>query len=169
MGFVFQQYYLFPHMTVIENCIHPLCKVLKWSFSNAQNQAKKMLELFGMKEHEKAYPCELSGGQQQRLALARAMSLQPDILLFDEPTAALDPWNTQVFVQLLKKLQQEKVTIAISTHDPVLLTQVLDKVYFIESGEIIESFDIGSDNMQTLRHINHFVTMGRGATLDFRN
>jgi len=140
-GFVFQQYHLFPHMTVLENCMHPLHKVMKWPLEFARAHAQAMLENFGMREYQEVYPSQLSGGQQQRVAIARAMCLEPQILLFDEPTSALDPENTRLFLDMLRKLQKEKVTIVISTHDQTLLSSILDLVYFMEEGEITESYD----------------------------
>jgi polar amino acid transport system ATP-binding protein len=156
-GFVFQQYHLFPHMTALENCLHPLSKVMKQPHALAHKKALAMLGIFGMQEHQAAYPSQLSGGQQQRIALARALCLDPQILLFDEPTAALDPENKQLFLEILKKLKKEGVTILISTHDQSLLKGILDKVYFMEEGAIVESYDILCDKLENKQKINGFL------------
>jgi polar amino acid transport system ATP-binding protein/cystine transport system ATP-binding protein/putative glutamine transport system ATP-binding protein len=156
-GFVFQQYHLFPHMTALENCMHPLCKVQKWSGEFAKARAEAMLGIFGIGEHRGAYPSQLSGGQQQRVAIARAMCLEPEILLFDEPTAALDPENTKLFVEILKKLQKEGVTVIVSTHDQSLLRAILDKVYFMEAGGITETYDARLEKLEDKLKINGFL------------
>ncbi len=154
-GFVFQQYNLFPHMTVLNNCMHPLCKVGKWPRKLAESQARTVLATFGMQDFQEVYPSQLSGGQQQRVAIARAMCLKPQILLFDEPTAALDPENTKLFVEILEKL--EGVTVVISTHDLSLLKQILDKIYFMEQGEIVESFDAHEEKIEDKQQIRRFL------------
>lgn len=140
-GFVFQQYHLFPHMTVKENCAHSLRHVLKWPPSKALSKADEVLELFGIQYLAKCYPHELSGGEQQRVALARAMAQEPSILLFDEPTAALDPENGQVFIECLKRLLKQGVTIGVASHDISFLNKTLDMVYLLEGGKLVESFD----------------------------
>jgi polar amino acid transport system ATP-binding protein len=154
-GFVFQQYHLFPHMTVLKNCMQPLCKVMNRPRKLAELQAHAVLTTFGMQDFQEAYPSQLSGGQQQRVAIARAMCLEPQILLFDEPTAALDPENTKLFVEILKKLKG--VTVVISTHDLSLLKQILDKVYFMEQGEIVESFDAQEEKIEDKQKIQRFL------------
>ena len=156
-GFVFQQYHLFPHMTVLENCLHPLQKVMKWPRDSAQAQAETVLKTFGMELYQHVYPSQLSGGQQQRVAIARAMCLEPQVLLFDEPTAALDPENTKLFLEMLKKLQKKGVTILVSSHDQALLRGILDKVYFMEAGEITETYDAHSENLEDKPKIEGFL------------
>ncbi len=156
-GFVFQEYHLFPHMTALGNCLHPLCKVMKQPPELALAKARAVLESFGMQNYQEAYPSQLSGGQQQRIALARALCLDPQILLFDEPTAALDPENKQLFVEILRKLKDQGVTILISTHDQSLLKGILDQVYFMEGGEIIESYDALGENLEDKPHIQGFL------------
>ncbi len=156
IGFVFQQFYLFPHMTVAENCTHPLETTLKWSPSKAKEKAAAMLSLFGIQELEKEYPTKLSGGQQQRLALARAMCLEPQVLLFDEPTASLDPENTHNLIKMISVLQKGGVTMVISTHDLNLLKQITGTIHFVEQGKIVESFDPELDQMESKPKIHRF-------------
>jgi polar amino acid transport system ATP-binding protein len=138
-GFVFQQYHLFPHMTVLENCVHPLCKIRKEPRQEAEAKVLDILEEFEIKAYRDTYPSELSGGQQQRVALTRALCLDPDVLLLDEPTAALDPDNTQRLIRIIQELHKKQMTLVISTHDLLLLRSLMDNVYFMQEGTIIES------------------------------
>lgn len=138
IGFVFQQYHLFPHMTVLENVFHPLCTVLKMPREEAERRAKEVLGWLGLGEFLFAYPSELSGGQQQRAAIARALALRPKVLLFDEPSAALDPENTDNFISIVKDLLKEGIAVVLSSHDRALLQGLLDRVYFMEEGQIVE-------------------------------
>jgi ABC-type polar amino acid transport system ATPase subunit len=120
VGYVFQEYYLFPHLTAVENCIEPLM-AHKTPAPEAQQQAKSLLALFELTEHLHKYPAQLSGGQKQRVAIARALSLNPTILLLDEPTASLDAGNTDLFISLMLTLQQKGHTIVLSSQDSYLI------------------------------------------------
>lgn len=159
VGFVFQNFALFPHFTALRNCTHPLIKVLKFSPEKAYQKAIETLGLLNMKAYKDAYPSQLSGGQQQRVAIARALCLDPEVLLFDEPTSALDPENTEDFLSVLKDLQQKGITIVVSTHDVTLLRHILDQVYFLEEGRIIEFYDSKQDRLEDKPSISKFINL----------
>jgi len=137
IGYVFQDFNLFPHLTVQENCIDPL-RVHGTSYAHAQERAVSVLLKLNMDGYAHKYPHELSGGQQQRVAIARALCLQPIVLLLDEPTASLDPINTDVLVTILKSLASQGLTIGLSSQDMNFVRKVFDHVYYVESGSIIE-------------------------------
>lgn len=140
-GYVFQQFNLFPHLTALQNCTQPLMIVKKLSADQATRIALQQLEFFGMTAFAHCYPQNLSGGQQQRVAIARALCLNPHMLLLDEPTASLDPVNTQIMQTLIKKLSDSGVTIGISSHDTAFVKEIFDRGYFLDQGKILEQFD----------------------------
>lgn len=155
IGFVFQQFNLFPNLTVLENCIDPLI-IRGINNATAQQTAINILTQLGMQAYADTYPSELSGGQQQRVAIARALCLNPRILLLDEPTASLDPSNTQILVSILKQLAHNGMTIGVSSQDMNFVRSILDRVYYLENGEIINFCDNIQD-MQTCAHIMQFI------------
>ncbi len=137
IGFVFQNFNLFPHMTVLENCIDPL-RVQKIPTKEAIIIAQEKLKLLEMNEFINKYPSQLSGGQQQRVAIARALALNPEIILLDEPTASLDPVNTDGLVIILKNLIKNGITVITSSQDMSFVSKIFDQVYFMQDGNIIE-------------------------------
>ena len=137
IGYVFQEFNLFPHLTALENCVDPLL-IHGTKPSNALAQATALITLLDLGKHLDAYPSQLSGGQQQRIALARALCLQPEVLLCDEPTASLDPVNTDLLVTLLQSLAQQGLTIGISTQDMSFAKKMFDRAYLLEGGTILE-------------------------------
>lgn len=147
VGYVFQQFNLFPHLTAMQNCMQPLMVVQKKSADKAQKIAFKQLEFLGMVSYMNAYPQQLSGGQQQRVAIARALCMNPKTLLLDEPTASLDPFNTNIIQGLVKQLAQAGIAVGISSHDTAFVSGILDRVYFIEQGRVLETFDAGADQL----------------------
>ena len=138
MGMVFQQFNLFPHMTVKENIIHAPVKVKGMSKENSEELAKQLLEKVGLVEKIDAYPSSLSGGQQQRVAIARALAMKPEIMLFDEPTSALDPEMVGEVLNVMKQLAKEGMTMVIVTHEMGFAKEVSDRVLFIDQGIILE-------------------------------
>ena len=134
IGFIFQQFNLFPHMTVLQNCCEPLQLLYKLSSQDASVKALSVLEQLGMDACKDAYAARLSGGQQQRVAIARALCLEPQVLLFDEPSSALDPHNTKMLASLMADLCKNGVTIALSSHDMNLVADIADHVYYLEDG-----------------------------------
>lgn len=137
-GMVFQGFYLFPHMTVIENIIEGLVTVLKRPKNEAREKGLKLLEKVGLIEKCDDYPYQLSGGQQQRVAIARAMAMEPDVLLFDEPTSALDPEIEGEVLKVMKNLSQEGMTMVIVTHKMSFARNTAHKVIFLDHGLIVE-------------------------------
>ncbi|NHX33152.1 ATP-binding cassette domain-containing protein, partial [Escherichia coli] len=117
VGMVFQQYNLWPHLSVMDNLIEAPCRVLKLSKQEAQAKASKLLERLRLSQFADRYPLHLSGGQQQRVAIARALMMEPKVLLFDEPTAALDPEITAQVVDIIRELSATGITQVIVTHE----------------------------------------------------
>jgi ABC-type polar amino acid transport system ATPase subunit len=138
IGCVFQDFNLFPHMTVLENCIDPL-RVHGIAYHDARTRALTVLKELGMATYQDRYPSQLSGGQQQRVAIARALCLNPRVLLLDEPTASLDPVNTDLLTGILKTLAQRGLTIVVSSQDMDFVRKIIDRAYFMQSGRIVES------------------------------
>ena len=141
VGMVFQQYHLWPHMTVLQNLIEAPMKILGTSETEAKQQAMELLQRLRLAEHAARFPLHLSGGQQQRVAIARALMVKPQVLLFDEPTAALDPEITAQIVSIIEELQQTGMTQVIVTHEVNVAKKVATKVVYMERGHIIEIGD----------------------------
>jgi polar amino acid transport system ATP-binding protein len=140
IGYVFQDFNLFPHLTVLHNCIDPLI-VHGNSYDDAKQKALNALQDLEMDSYAQRYPSQLSGGQQQRVAIARALCLKPRVILLDEPTASLDPANTDILISLLKKLSASGLTVGFSSQDMSFVRKIFDRIYYLESGTIIEFCD----------------------------
>ena len=138
MGMVFQQFNLFPHMTVLRNLTLSPTKLLKQSKKDAEKNAIRLLETVGLADRADAYPSQLSGGQKQRVAIVRALAMNPDVLLFDEPTSALDPEMVGEVLEVMKKLAEDGMTMAVVTHEMGFAREVGTKVVFIDDGKIAE-------------------------------
>ncbi len=138
MGMVFQQFNLFPHMTVLRNMTIAPMKLKKISKQEAENRALQLLERVGLADRANAYPAQLSGGQKQRVAIVRALCMQPDVMLFDEPTSALDPEMVGEVLDVMKKLADEGMTMVVVTHEMGFAREVADRVLFIDDGVIVE-------------------------------
>lgn len=141
VGMVFQQYHLWAHLSVLQNLIEAPMKVLGLSKSEAVERAKGLLERLRLAPFAERFPLQLSGGQQQRVAIARALMMQPEVLLFDEPTAALDPEITAQVVDIIKELQSTGITQVIVTHEVSVARKVATKVVYMEQGRIVEAGD----------------------------
>jgi polar amino acid transport system ATP-binding protein len=138
-GIVFQAYNLFPHMKIIDNVTVAPRHVLHTDPSEAREQAHKYLELVGLADQEDKYPHQLSGGQQQRAAIARTLAMQPEILLLDEITSALDPELIGEVLRVVRRLADELgITMLIVTHEMRFAEQIASRIMFIEGGRIIE-------------------------------
>lgn len=137
LGVVFQDYNLFMHMTVLDNLALPYRLRYKTSKDESKLVALELLEQFGLSEHINKYPNECSGGQQQRIAIARALILNPRVLLIDEPTAALDQENTEIVTRLLKELNKKGLTVVVITHDLPFAQSICQRVIELKQGEII--------------------------------
>jgi len=131
VGMVFQQYNLWPHLTVLQNLIEAPCRVLGLSKA----------ERLRLTPYVDRYPLHLSGGQQQRVAIARALMMEPQVLLFDEPTAALDPEITAQIVSIIRELSQTGITQVIVTHEVEVARKTASRVVYMENGHIIEQGD----------------------------
>lgn len=156
IGFVSQSFDLFPHMNALSNCSHPQVHVLKRSTDDAKRRALLQLAHLGMNDFIDRYPAELSGGQKQRVSIARALCMNSRLLLLDEPSSALDPESTKKLVEILRTLNKEGVTIALSTHDMSLAKHLLDRIYFMEDGRIVEYFDAQEKEIANTTAIKHF-------------
>ena len=138
MGMVFQQFNLFPHKTVLDNMTLAPIKLLKKPKAEAEAEAMKLLERVGLADRAGAYPSQLSGGQKQRIAIVRALCMQPDIMLFDDPTSALDPEMVEEVLNVMKELARENMTMVVVTHEMGFAREVADRVVFMDEGHIIE-------------------------------
>lgn len=136
LGMVFQSYHLFPHMTVLENVTAALIDVRRMPKAKAKEKAMAMLKTLGLESKASQRPFELSGGQKQRVAIARACVLNPKLLCFDEPTAALDPQTTSEMVKIIKSLAAEDMGILIISHDMPFVEKVSDRVLTVKEGKI---------------------------------
>lgn len=138
VGMVFQQYNLWPHMTVMQNLIEAPVKVAGMSVDDAKSQAIEILTTLQLADKADTWPLQLSGGQQQRVAIARALMMKPDVLLFDEPTAALDPEITTQVVEIIKKLSATGITQVVVTHEVDFAKKIASHVLYLEKGRIVE-------------------------------
>lgn len=138
IGMVFQSYELFPHMTVMENILLAPCKVLGTKKEDAKAEAEALLRRVGLWEKRDSYPRELSGGQKQRVAIVRALCMHPEILLFDEVTAALDPEMVREVLDVVLDLAREGKTMIIVTHEMQFARAIANRVLFLEDGKIAE-------------------------------
>ncbi|WP_191091543.1 arginine ABC transporter ATP-binding protein ArtP [Affinibrenneria salicis] len=141
VGMVFQQYNLWPHLTVLQNLIEAPCRVLGLSKEQAKQRADKLLDRLRLSDFASRYPLHLSGGQQQRVAIARALMMEPQVLLFDEPTAALDPEITAQIVSIIHELSQTGITQVIVTHEVEVAKKTASRVVYMENGRIVEQGD----------------------------
>ena len=138
VGMVFQQYNLFPHKTALQNIMMAPVKVLKEPRAQVEARARALLKKVRLEGKENSYPGELSGGQQQRVAIARSLAMRPDIMLFDEVTAALDPETVKEVLVTIKELASDGMTCILVTHEMGFAKEVADKVYFTDRGLIVE-------------------------------
>ena len=153
IGMVFQSYDLFPHLTVLDNILLAPCKVQKRDKEDVKQEAMSLLERVGLKEKAKSYPRELSGGQKQRVAIVRALCMHPEILLFDEVTAALDPEMVREVLDVMLDLAKQGRTMLIVTHEMQFARAIADRIIFLDNGKIVEEAtpDEFFDNPKTER------------------
>ena len=138
IGIVFQSFNLFPHMTVMRNVTIAPVKVLKLSQADAESRAHELLERFGLADKADEYPDRLSGGQQQRVAIVRALAMQPDIMLLDEVTSALDPELVAEVLDVIRELAAGGMTMLIATHEMGFARDIASRVCFLDDGVILE-------------------------------
>ena len=138
IGMVFQSYDLFPHKTILDNVTLAPRKVLKRPKAEAEADAQRLLERVGLWENRNAYPRELSGGQKQRVAIVRALCMNPEVMLFDEVTAALDPEMVREVLDVMLELARQGMTMVIVTHEMRFARAIADRVVFLDGGVIVE-------------------------------
>jgi polar amino acid transport system ATP-binding protein len=138
VGFVFQQFNLYPHKTALENVTLAPVHVRKLSKAAAEERGRALLEKVGLADKMENYPHQLSGGQQQRVAIARSLAMQPKIMLFDEPTSALDPEMINEVLDVMVSLANEGMTMMVVTHEMGFARKVADRVMFMDRGAIVE-------------------------------
>lgn len=138
MGMVFQHFNLFPHMTALDNVASAPIRVLGLSRADARARALAELERVGMDDKAASYPSQLSGGQKQRVAIARSLAMQPQLMLFDEVTSALDPELIGGILEEMKKLAQEGMTMLVVTHEMGFAREVGDRLVFMDGGRVVE-------------------------------
>lgn len=138
IGMVFQNYELFPHLTILDNITLGPIKIQGRNRKEIEEEARNLLKRVGLETKENSYPRELSGGQQQRVAIVRALCMQPEMLLFDEVTAALDPEMVHEVLMVILGLAKQRVTMALVTHEMAFAKAVADRVIFMDAGRIVE-------------------------------
>ena len=135
---VFQSYDLFPHKTILDNITLAPIKVQKRQKKEVEAEAETLLKRVGLLEKKDAYPRQLSGGQKQRVAIVRSLCMHPEIMLFDEVTAALDPEMVREVLDVILELAQQGLTMLIVTHEMQFARAVADRIIFIDGGKIVE-------------------------------
>ncbi len=156
VGMVFQHFNLFPHMSVLDNCTLAPTTVRGENRRQAEEKAHAILKKVGMDNHAHKYPTQLSGGQQQRVAIARTLCMDPQVILFDEPTAALDPEMVKEVLDTMVNLARSGVTMLCVTHEMGFARQVAERVLFLDHGTVLEDTtpDAFFDNPRTERARN---------------
>ena len=139
VSMVFQQYNLFPHKTALQNVMMAPLHVLREDKAEVHTRAVALMKKVGLSAKHDAYPGELSGGQQQRVAIARSLAMRPEVMLFDEVTAALDPETVKEVLNTIRELAQEGMTCILVTHEMRFAREIADQVYFTDGGVIVES------------------------------
>ncbi len=137
-GLVFQSFNLFPHFSVLRNITEAQRAVLHRTKAEAEEKAITLLKKMGIEDKAKQYPYQLSGGQQQRVSIARALALDPEVLFFDEPTSALDPELTREILKVIRELAEERMTMAVVTHEMHFARAISDWAIFMDKGVIVE-------------------------------
>ena len=138
MGMVFQHFNLFPHKTIMENITLAPTRLKLMKADEAKEEALRLLRLVNLEEKADAYPGQLSGGQKQRIAIVRSLAMKPKMMLFDEPTRALDPEMVGEVLEVMKKLADDGMTMAVVTHEMGFAREVGTRVMFMDEGIILE-------------------------------
>ena len=139
VSMVFQQYNLFPHKTALDNVMMAPIHVLREDPKEVRERAVALMKKVGLEAKQAAYPGELSGGQQQRVAIARSLAMRPEVMLFDEVTAALDPETVKEVLNTIQELAREGMTCILVTHEMRFARELADEVIFTDDGKIVET------------------------------
>jgi polar amino acid transport system ATP-binding protein len=166
IGMVFQSFNLFPHMTVLENLTLAPRKLRRGPRAELRRQAMTLLERFGLADKHDTYPDRLSGGQQQRVAIARSLAMEPEVMLLDEITSALDPELVGEVLDVVRALRADGMTLVIATHEMAFAREISDTVCFLDGGRIAESGPPGQifgdpANPRTRQFLQRVVESGR--------
>ena len=166
VGIVFQSYNLFPHMTVLRNVTLAPMKALGMPRAQAEDLGRELLARFGLADKQAEYPDRLSGGQQQRVAIVRALAMQPQVMLLDEVTSALDPELVAEVLDVIRELADGGMTMLIATHEMGFARDIASRVCFLEEGVIIEEAppsELFTDpkDERTRRFLRRIVDAGR--------
>ena len=161
---VFQSYELFPHLTVLDNVMLAPLKVAKRPKDEVQKEAEALLDRVNLLNKARSYPRELSGGQKQRVAIVRALAMHPEILLFDEVTAALDPEMVREVLDVMLDLAKQGRTMIIVTHEMQFARAIADRVIFLDGGKIVEEStpEAFFDHPKTEREVMDLAPSARG-------
>jgi glutamate transport system ATP-binding protein len=138
IGMVFQSFNLFPHMTALENVAFAPMRIRKRGRGEAESIAKELLDQVGLEDKAASYPAQLSGGQQQRIAIARSLAMEPEVMLFDDPTSALDPEMVCEVLEMLERLARDGMTMVVVTNEMDFAHATADRVAFLADGSIAE-------------------------------
>lgn len=138
VGMVFQSFNLFPHMSVVDNVALGPRKVLKISKNEARERARELVARLGLADRADAFPDQLSGGQQQRVAIARSLAVEPEVMLLDEITSALDPELVGEVLDVVRELKANGMTMLLATHEMAFAREISDRVCFLDGGNILE-------------------------------
>ncbi len=139
IGMVFQSYNLFPHLTVLDNVTLAPVRVSRRRRADAEARGRELLERFGLGDKAGDYPDRLSGGQQQRVAIVRALAMEPELMLLDEITSALDPELVGEVLDVVRGLKEGGMTMLIATHEMAFAREIADRVCFLDGGRVLES------------------------------
>ena len=156
IGMVFQSYELFPHLTILDNILLAPLKVQKRNKEEVKEQALKLLERVNLLDKQNSYPRQLSGGQKQRVAIVRALCMNPEIMLFDEVTAALDPEMVREVLDVMLELAREGMTMVIVTHEMQFARAVAERVIFMDNGPMAEEFFSNPKTERAQKFLNTF-------------
>ncbi|CAB4788130.1 unannotated protein [freshwater metagenome] len=138
IGMVFQSFNLFPHMTVLQNVSLAPHKVLSQSKKESESHARELIARLGLSDRADGYPDQLSGGQQQRVAIARSLAMNPEVMLLDEITSALDPELVGEVLDVVRELKSNGMTMLLATHEMGFAKEIADRVCFLHEGQILE-------------------------------
>ncbi|MGE4528505.1 MAG: amino acid ABC transporter ATP-binding protein [Rhodospirillaceae bacterium] len=168
VGMIFQDYNLFDHLNALDNVSLALRKVKKLSRAEAEARARAELARVGLADKEKLYPAELSGGQKQRVSIARALAMDPQVMLLDEPTAALDPELIGEVLTVIRELARSGMTMIMATHQMGFVRSMADEILFMQEGRVIEQgtpemlldIESGSRTLDFCSHLAEFENGG---------